>query len=145
MYTRHQAATYRALPDLRHKTAAEARDLRSMCSTIATPFKLHYRNHNNDKCDKCLFGKNRVRCEAITRLPDSERSWLIPRPLETEDWYVSCGSCEVAVAMNTVGVAWRIARLPQFRGRALQIQSFMRHSKSAMHRTACRVGGDRGH
>jgi hypothetical protein len=74
---------------------------------------------------------------------DSDRSLLIPRYIETEDWYVSCGPCEVATALSAAAAAWRAARLPRFRGRTLHIQSFLRHNRSVMRRTACKVGGDK--
>ena len=65
----------------------------------------------------------------------------MPRPLENEEWYLNCGPCEVATAMNTPAAAWRAARLPRFRGRMLQFQSFTKHNQSAMHQQTCRVSG----
>ena len=106
-------------------------------------FQMHWRLHNDKHCDKCVFARNRVRWEQATRCPHTEKTWLTPRRLDSEDWCLSCGPCEMAAAMNkTAGAAWRAARLPQFRGPTLQLQNFLRHSQSAMHRDAVNAGNE---
>ena len=106
-------------------------------------FQLNCRNHNGKRCDKCVFRRHRVRWEEAARPPGSEKSWLMPRPFDSEDVYLSCGPCEAAVATNTQtpAVAWRVARLPRFRGRMVQLQSLTRRSQPALRQQACRFGG----
>ena len=119
---------------------------RQRCSRPAThvnvlddceAFQLHCRNNNDQHCDKCVFARNRVKLEQLTRLPDSEKSWLMPRPLENKDWYLICGPCEVAAKMNTdtPAAAWRAARLPRFRGRITNQRCTNKLARSAATRS----------